>query len=164
MDEEENEQFIQQLLEDRFPVLKEKSTKEFNAEYLYLQEEELDGLKKTTTDLNVENVILKKNLEKSTRSLNRLDIQFEKFISILFPRVEFIDPSLDVLETEVLDFSKALNEIKKNVTNINFKGKPIKTLDNWYDIHFNTGKRDDGRIYFRNDNGGSTILVSFKGE
>lgn len=164
LDQDTNEVLIQQLLEARFPILKEKSTLEFNEEYLMMQEEELDELKKSSSDLIFENTTLKNNLEKSNRLLSQLDNQFEKFINAIFPEVEFLEPSLDVLQTGILDFSKALNEIKKIVSDTDYKGKPIKTVDGWFDTHFSTGVRNDGRIYFKKNNRTITMLVSLKGE
>lgn len=162
LDQDTNVGLIQQLLEARFPILKEKSTLEFNEEYLMMQEEELDELKKSSSDLISENATLKNNLEKSNRRLNQLDNQFEKFINAVFPGVEFLEPSLEVLQTGIPDFSKALNEIKKIVSENKYKGKPIKTADGWFDTHFSTGVRKDGRIYFKKCNGTITILVSLK--
>lgn len=85
-------------------------------------------------------------------------------MGILYPKVVFLNPSFDVLKREVLDFSNAIEKIKKIVEDINFKGKPIKTTKNWFDTHFSTGERNDGRIYFRKTKEEITILVSFKGE
>ena len=136
LDEVVDEQLIQKLLEERFPVLKEKSNLEFNEEYAYLQEEELEGLKKSSITLTLENIELKNNLKKSNRSLTQLENQFEKFIDGFFPEVEFNEPSLEVLQTGILDLSKAIHEINKIVSDKDFKGKPMKTLDSWFDTHF----------------------------
>jgi hypothetical protein len=52
--------------------------------------------------------------------------------------------------------------LQKIETDLDYKGKPMKTLDKWYDTHFNTGIKDDGRIYFKRENKKTTILVSLK--
>ena len=36
------------------------------------------------------------------------------------------------------------------------------TLDKWWEVHFNTGQRDDGRLYFYRNSNKLTVLVSFK--
>jgi hypothetical protein len=186
LSENEDQELIQKLLEDRFPILKEKSDNEFKELYYSSLEEDIVNLKKTKQKLVEEDLPLKEkklntlenynsllleentklkcNLEKSNKLLDQGDNQLEKTISVLFPEVVFLNPSFDVLQREVLDFSKALCKIRSIVFDANFKGKPIRTLDNWFDIHFSTGERNDGRIYFKKSNGKITILVSFKGE
>lgn len=183
LDENENQENIQKLLEENFPVLKEKSEnkeyfsfleddyehlekekKKLIEEDIPLKEKELLVLKEANNKLNQENNVLKHDLEKSIESLNQVDNQLEKVMGILYPKVVFLNPSFDVLKREVLDFSNAIEKIKKIVEDINFKGKPIKTTKNWFDTHFSTGERNDGRIYFRKTKEEITILVSFKGE
>lgn len=186
LDENENQEVIQKILENRFSILKEKSHNMFKEIYYSSLEEDIDDLKKAKQKLVEEelplrekklntlenynsllvedNIKLKSDLVKSNKLLNQADNQLEKIINVLFPEVIFINPSFDVLQREVLDFSNALCKIKSIVSDANFKGKPMKTLNNWYDIHFSTGERNDGRIYFKKNNGKITLLVSFKGE
>ena len=186
LDENENQENIQQLLEESFPVLKEKSENKFKDEYysfleddyshlekekkklieeeIPLKEKELDILKSVNNKLVQENSKLKHDIEKAIKSLNQVDNQLEKIMSILYPKVEFLNPSFDVLQREVLDFTNAIEKIKKIIEDKNFKGKPIKTSRNWFDTHFSTGERNDGRIYFRKTKEVITILISFKGE
>jgi hypothetical protein len=186
LDEKENQENIQKLLEERFPILKEKSENKFKDEYysfleddyhhlekekkklieedIPLKERELNVLKINNNQLIEENSRLKYEIEKSLKSLNQVDNQLEKIISILYPKVEFINPSFDVLQREVLDFTNAIEKIQKIVEDENFKGTPIKTCRNWFDTHFSTGERNDGRIYFRKTKDKTTILVSFKSE
>lgn len=40
----------------------------------------------------------------------------------------------------------------------------MKILNNWFDTHFSTGERNDGRIYFKKHDSKITILVCFKGQ
>jgi hypothetical protein len=186
LDENENQEYIQKLLEERFPILKEKSEHKFKDEYYSFLEDDYDDLKKTKQklieeeiplrdkELNIlkkdndqlvkENIKLKHDIEKSIKSLNQVDNQLEKIINILFPEVVFINPSFDVLQREVLDFTNAIEKIKIIVEDQSFKGKKIKTSRDWFDTHFSTGERNDGRIYFRKVKNKITILVSFKGE
>lgn len=70
-------------------------------EELPLREKELSNLKDSFNVLLNENSKLKCSLEKSNKRLNQLENQLEKTISVRFPYVTFINPSFDVLQSEV---------------------------------------------------------------
>ena len=76
--------------------------------------------------------------------------------------VNFLRDSDEILINEVEDYSDPIKKILSIKTDHNFKGKKIKTLDKWWEIHFNSGQKDDGRIYFKRENNELHVLVSFK--
>ncbi|WP_282122168.1 HIRAN domain-containing protein [Algibacter mikhailovii] len=163
LNSEEKEEKIKNVLEKEFPILKEKSNNKLNAEYLELQDEELDLLKKDNSYYEKENEKLEKRLIRYRNKINQAETQFEGFCSLLFPNTIFIQNSLKVLNSEeISDFTKAFYVINKIENDPNYKGRQIKTLDKWFDTHFNTGIKDDGRIYFKRENKKVIILVSFK--
>ncbi|MEL4454856.1 HIRAN domain-containing protein [Lutimonas vermicola] len=153
---------IEKLLRDNFPVLEEKYKKIVEHEYVELQEEEIDALKTVNQRLDKKVKSLEKREEKSKRILNRYSNQFRNIIEVVLPDVEFLDGSLDILESEIEDFTNPIDKIIKINTDHQFKGKKITTLDKWWEVHFNTGQRDDGRLYFYRNSNKLTVLVSFK--
>ena len=153
---------IEKLLRDNFPVLEEKYEKIVEHEYVELQEEEIDVLKTMNQRLDKKVKSLEKREEKAKRILNRYSNQFRNIIEVVLPDVEFLDGSLDILESEMEDFTNPIDKIIKINTDHQFKGKKIMTLDKWWEVHFNTGQRDDGRLYFYRNSNKLTVLVSFK--
>ncbi len=74
-------------------------------------------------------------------------------LQVVFPDVEFIKGSLEVLETEIQDVIPVLQKIHA-ITYLNEQGKPVQVTHQkagclkWYELRFSTGMSDDGRIYF----------------
>ena len=69
-----------------------------------------------------------------------------------------------MLQEELKDYTIALSKIREIQDTVNYKAKKIQTLDKWFEIHYNTGQKDDGRIYFKKGNQQMQVLVSFKSE
>ena len=88
--------------------------------------------------------------------------QFESMLSIFLANVTFLSDSIDILKNEIKDYTTALSKITEIYNTVNFKAKKIQTLNKWFEIHYNTGQKDDGRIYFKKENHQMQVLVSFK--
>lgn len=162
IDNDSDKTGIEKLLRDNFPVLKEKYDDGFNEEYLELQEEELTNLEVQRDAFQEEIDTLKKSLQGYIKRDSIYDSQFEKMIKIFLPDVKFERDSIDVLKKEVQDYTGALTEISKIHSDLSYKGTPVKTLNKWYDTHFSTGQKNDGRIYFKRKGSRLEVLVSFK--
>ena len=154
--------FIEKVLRGNFPVLNEKYERDISEEYVELQEEEIIDLKTVNTQL-IENVKKLQNSVDRSRKIHKLfSSQFQNIIKIALPNVIFIGGSIDILENEIEDYSNPLRKIIQINSDPQFKGKKITTLDKWWEIHFNTGQRDDGRLYFKKENMNLFVLISFK--
>jgi hypothetical protein len=163
LNNDEDKKIIQRVLVDSFPALRIKSDKEFKYKYLEIQDEELDSLKNSNEILTQENERINNKLNRIYRKVSQTETQFDKFCGLFLPNTDFIHDSHKILISEEIgDFSKAFLTLQKIETDLDYKGKPMKTLDKWYDTHFNTGIKDDGRIYFKRENKKTTILVSLK--
>lgn len=153
---------IERLLRDNFPLLKEKYDTQFNEEYLELQDEELHNLQ-VQRDV-FENKIneLEKSLENLLKREALYNEQFEKMTKIFLSDVIFVRDSADVLKKEIEDYTTALNKIHALYSDPLMRGKKIHTLEKWFEIHFNTGAKDNGRIYFKREGSKLSVLVSLK--
>src|SRR5690625_4239174 len=78
IENESDQPKIEKLLRDRFPVLDEKYDRETNAEYIELQEEELEDLKQKNKELEVENESLKNSVYAYEKDKLLKGDQFEK--------------------------------------------------------------------------------------
>lgn len=80
----------------------------------------------------------------------------------LMPQVEFLKDSIELVATRLADPQSAMERIRQIVIEKQL-GDPVRSATSWYEMHFNTGQDDSGRIYYqRIDGGGYRILVSFK--
>ncbi|MBP9019745.1 MAG: HIRAN domain-containing protein, partial [Bacteroidales bacterium] len=105
------------------------------------------------------------NLDKRKMSSARKD-EVLKVIQILLPNVMFLGDSMDVITLELENYQKvlqALYAISADPTYI--KAERVEAADGWKELHFSTGQKDDGRLYFKHDKNQNRwlVLVSFKG-
>ena len=153
---------IERLLRDNFPLLKEKYDNQFNEEYLELQDEELHNLQVQRDVFETKINELEKSLENLLKREALYNEQFEKMTKIFLSDVIFVRDSIDVLKKEIEDYTTALNKIHALYSDPLMRGKKIHTLEKWFEIHFNTGAKDDGRIYFKREGSKLNVLVSLK--
>ncbi|MBQ4915280.1 HIRAN domain-containing protein [Maribacter sp. MMG018] len=157
-----DQESIHKLLRDNFPILNERYNHELEEEYFELQSEEIEDLKSRNKVLTEELSHAKKNLIKFQSIHSHRSNQFKDLINLTLPKVQFMGDSIDVLNNEIQDYSGPLKKIKEILNNNNYKAKKIKTLNGWFELHFNTGQRDDGRLYYRRCAHQLDVLVSFK--
>ena len=131
-------------------------------EYLDLQDDEIDELKKQIQLLSSNTKKLLSSNERFSRQVKNQRENFSKRFDSIMSDVNFLRDSDEILINEVEDYSDPIQKIISIKTDHNFKGKKIKTLDKWWEIHFNTGQKDDGRIYFKRQDNILSVLVSFK--
>ena len=81
----------------------------------------------------------------------------------LLPDLRFQFGSVDFMATEVFDWRDLFDDLH---TLQNRPGtlaaKKVQSTDGWLERHFNTGRSNDGRLYFRHRNGACEVLVSDK--
>lgn len=149
---------ISKILRSHFAVLKEKYDKEIELEYVNIQDEEIDVLRKENSVLNEKLLKLTKRTKERSQIINTI-------IDTLLPEIEFLGDSEEILHNEIGDFSipiKDLLDIKNNNHN-NLNIKSIKGVSSkWLELHFNTGKSNDGRLYYKRENNKLFVLLSFK--
>lgn len=164
-----DQKFIEKTLRKNFPVLQETYDNRLDKDYIKLQEEENQNLAARGTEYSeiinghTERISeLEKALQYATKQEEKLSSQFEDMLKIFLSNVIFVRDSTNVLKAEVKDYRIAIKEILRINTDPLFKATPIHTLNKWFEIHFNTGIKDDGRIYFKKQGSDLNILVSFK--
>lgn len=162
IDNDSDQLKIEQLLRQNFPYLQEKYDNQFNQEYVELQEEELQNLESQRIAYEERIKEFEKSLENFGKREDVYNHQFEKMTAIFLPEVIFIRDSMDVLKNEISDYTTALKKIQELYLDPLLRGKKIHSLTKWFEIHFNTGQRDDGRIYFKREGLQLHVLVSFK--
>lgn len=79
----------------------------------------------------------------------------------------FLRDSMDVITLE-RELSKSFtgficSNLPADPTYI--KAERVEAADGWKELHFSTGQKDDGRLYFKHDKNQNRwlVLVSFKG-
>jgi hypothetical protein len=140
----------------------DKENESVNEEYLELQDEEIDQLKQRVRALSNNSKKLGDHNERIARQLKSHRDNFNKLFDTIMADVIFLRDSDEILVNEIEDYNDPIRKIISIKTDHEFKGKKIKTLDKWWEIHFNTGQKDDGRLYFRREKNKLQILVSFK--
>lgn len=154
-----DKRIIENLLENNFNIHKDK---EINQEYIELQDEEISELKNRINKLSAEVQKSESTLEKYTRINKTRNEEFDKLIRLTNPKVIFIRDSIEILLNEVKDYSDPIKKVIEYKQDHQKKGKKINTLSNWFEIHYNTGQKDTGRIYFKRDTENFYVLISFK--
>lgn len=162
IDNDSDKVLIEKLLRDNFPVLKKKYDNQFNEQYFELQDQELSELLIQRNEFQQTIDTLERSLQNYLKRDSLYDSQFENMTKIFLPEVNFVRDSTDVLKQEVADYTVALTKISEINSDPLFRGTKINTLSKWFEIHFNTGQKDDGRIYFKREGSNLDVLVSFK--
>ena len=171
------------LLRQHFVSIKEKADLDFKNEYHALELEEIPKLQATKDKLIAESkeyeelffvldeqkialeqrlLELDSKLEKTQRQLTKYEGLFEGVLHTIMPNIRFVGNSMELIKNELLDYRDAINKLYSVSSDPQKSGKPIKTLIKWYELHFNTGNKANGRIYFRRCNKETEVLVSLK--
>jgi hypothetical protein len=73
--------------------------------------------------------------------------------------------SADVITKELRDYQTVLQTIHSQVENKTDSSvaKTVGSANGWTELHYHTGQKDDGRVYFKRVQNEWFVLVSFKG-
>ena len=81
------------------------------------------------------------------------------------PDVELIRDSRDVISRELGSLESLLHELHTFVCRgAEVRAGAVQGAEGWRELHYSTGQKDDGRIYFRRTGTKVRALVSFKRE
>jgi regulator of replication initiation timing len=155
---------IQKHLIKKFPRLVEKLDQQLTEEYVNIQDKEISSLQEQNAVLAFENSKLYKQVQRYGKANKKMNEEFDKILSLVLEDVQFLRDSLDVLKNEIQDYSDPLKKLLQIRGDNELKATKINTLENWFELHFNTGQRDNGRIYFQRKSGKIHVLVTFKKE
>jgi hypothetical protein len=162
LNRETNQQKLETLFRIHYPILEEKYDQELTAEYVELQEAELHHLKKENERLITSVKHLERIRDRSEQMNSSLQNQVREMLHLSLPNVEFIFDSVDILLNEIKDYASPIHHLVKLRFDNNYKGKKILLLDKWWELHFSTGQKDDGRLYFKRHGEKLLVLISFK--
>jgi hypothetical protein len=88
----------------------------------------------------------------------------KSLVAVFLPQVEFVRDSWDVLSMEIAEPEGVLRELHAICCSpAEIRAKAVKGTRDWKELHFNTGQRDNGRLYFRQSDRTWHALISFKG-
>tara|TARA_R110002050_G_scaffold300212_1_gene468202 strand:+ start:3468 stop:4649 length:1182 start_codon:yes stop_codon:yes gene_type:complete len=171
------------LMHGYFSQIQEQSEQVFKEEYLELQEEEIERLKhlkdkliaeskefeSVFNQLDIEKCEIEKKYKQAKEISEKLQNELaknsqilEKTLKHIFPEIVFLPGSIDMMQQELKDYGNAVLKISQICTGTISQSKRIQAADKWYDTHFNTGVKNDGRIYFKKSGTKTLILVSLK--
>ena len=121
-------------------------------------------LEKLNQKLMVDNDLLQNQISCLERSRsNKWNIEFQNIIRELLPNIELKRDSLDVISREVKDYQQILKILKILSTSPEkLKGYRVKTTKEWFERHFNSGDKDDGRIYYKKEGNNWMVVISEK--
>ena len=91
-----------------------------------------------------------------------LESQLMDVVDVLLPEVEFLRDSRKVVLRELSSFRPVFAELHAIATEPVVKGQAVEGASGWRERHFNTGQKDDGRLYYKRQDGKWLVLVSFK--
>lgn len=172
---QQHENEISQLWEE---LARYERIKRDDDEFIADISKEVDNLRQANeiasqqlVSLSAENEQLRQELSKAREAsgtaveaseLARLMEDFETLLGCLMPNVRFIGDSLDVMVKRLDDRLPVLQRIGQIVVEKQ-RGTRVESARDWWEMHFNTGYSDNGRIYYRARLEGYDILVSLKG-
>ncbi len=167
-------QVLAQLLDDtlgasRRVIAANQWIAEFEPENIRLRIEN-DALSKENSALHVENIHLNARAEELARTLSaeRERHTYRKrpldtVIATLLPGIHLLRDSLDVIERELESPVPVLRELRQLCWEPSaVRGERVQNAAEWREKHFATGQKNDGRLYFRHEDGAWSVLVSFK--
>jgi hypothetical protein len=92
--------------------------------------------------------------------------EFKEILSILLPNISMNASSYSCILHEFENRQDTLRKLKKidcgKAKDLN--SNKIHTTDTWRDIHVNTGKGMDGRLYYRSSKNEPNVILAFKKE
>ena len=163
-----SEEIIERFLKDElsfFPTSQELK------EYLNNFDSENMDLKNKLSDSETELKNTKEELvktQKDLESLERLKPNWSKeeivqIIQTLLPNIKLQRNSADIVTCELTSCYPVLKLLHLISTDgKQLKGEKVESTNGWLEKHFNTGRKDDGRLYYKQDGGNWLVLVSCK--
>ena len=103
-----------------------------------------------------------RQLQERARSAEKAESQLMDVVEVLLPEVEFLKDSRKVVLRELSSFKPIFAELHAIATEPVVKGQAVEGASGWKERHFNTGQKDDGRLYYKRQDGKWLVLVSFK--
>jgi hypothetical protein len=91
-------------------------------------------------------------------------VDFGKVLDALLPSITLMPGSTDVMLMELADPTPVLRLLCRVASDGHCHGQSaVRGAPGWYDVHYSTGQKDDGRLYFaRRKTGGWIALVTRK--
>ncbi len=102
-------------------------------------------------------------IEARQRERDASDATFKRIMAALFREVELLRDSSEILCRELRSCSsilRILHEVAYRPASL--RAVAVKSTDGWKEVHYSTGQKDDGRLYFKRTGDKVLTLVSFK--
>lgn len=179
LDGEVNEPEIQEFFRMQFGLVPpeqqvEQKVKEwvdtFEGENLSLKEENerlrqlIDQTRAELERAEAQALAVQDNAQRKERELRRAQRQeLPKFLQLFAPNLVLVGNSIDVLTVELRSYEDVLEKLRLLAyAPEQVRAKRVQSASEWSELHFSTGRADDGRIYFKRSKDCCVVLVSFK--
>jgi hypothetical protein len=81
----------------------------------------------------------------------RTESELASWLGALLPRVNLTEASVSYLRNEIQDPIGAFSVLERlNSQPLKVRGDKVESAEGWFELHFNTGDSDLGRLYFMN--------------
>lgn len=99
----------------------------------------------------------------ATRKQARADAELQTVLRTLLPGIGLVRGSADFILTEVEDRRDLYGKLRLLIDDpVSVGGKRVHAADGWLEVHMSTGLGRDGRLYYRKNAQGWSVLVSDK--
>jgi len=123
------------------------------------KDEEINSLK---TKLEQANALIREKKKGIKISLEKAR---KDTIQSMLPNVALIRDSWDVIIRELAKPERALSLLQKlQVSPETLHAERVESTKGWLELHYNTGQKDDGRLYYKRTGQNTEVLISFKNE
>jgi len=123
--------------------------------------DKLDALENEQTGIEADHDVTIGRLRDMFRDIGGASETVDRALHVFLDRIEFNSSSVDYLAT-LSDPTQVFAKLKMiNSGSMNY-GSQVKGANGWREIHFSTGKSDDGRLYFRPKELRVDVVVSQK--
>lgn len=163
---------VDKFIKQEFSIIPfhEKASKELDEFMSSFDSENKDlkiqrsNLQEVIQKINEENNLLRSNISDLERcKSNKWNNEIIQIFQELLPNVELMRDSVDVITHEVKNYQQVLRLLHTISTYPEqLKGVKVESAKGWFERHFSTGEKDDGRIYYKQEGSKWLVLISFK--
>ncbi|GIV03766.1 MAG: hypothetical protein KatS3mg077_1509 [Candidatus Binatia bacterium] len=168
------EEFVRDFFARAFGVLTaEQQVRQEVQEWVEVYEEENEDLRAKLAEAKAElererqhaEAILRDSQRKERELRRAQREELPKFLGLFAPQLHFVRDSVDVLAMELASHDDLLRKLAALATAPQeVRARRVQMAPDWSELHFSTGRADDGRLYFRRAGNRWQVLVSFKGQ
>ncbi len=102
-------------------------------------------------------------IEARQRERNASEATCKRILTALFREIELLRDSSEILCRELRSGDSILRTLHEVACrHSSLRAPAVRSADGWKEVHYSTGQKDDGRLYFKRTGDKVLALVSFK--